>query len=49
MYQCSAQDNDGIELLFKDIVEKFIEEPKKNKASKEKESGLGWGCGFCSW
>lgn len=47
-YQCSAQDNDGIELLFKDIVEKFIEEPKKNKASKEKESGFGWGCGFCA-
>jgi len=48
LYQCSAQNYDGIELIFKEIVEKFIEEPKKNKATKEKESGFGWGCGFCA-
>ena len=47
LYQCSAQDYDGIELIFREIVEKFIEEPEKNKASKEKESGFGCGCGFC--
>ena len=39
LYQCSAQENSGIELIFQDIAKNFLNNSNGNKALNSKGDG----------